>query len=56
MKDWTAALIEQIRHEIVDVLKDKNAYKSGRLAKLILLDYLCLKDSLPNKHKLKFST
>jgi len=56
MRDWTATLIEQIRHEIVDVLKDKNAYKSGKLARLILLDYLSMKSIFPNKNQLEFIT
>ncbi|CDW89774.1 UNKNOWN [Stylonychia lemnae] len=55
-KDWTAALIQQIRYEIVEVLKDKNAYKSGKLARLILLDYLCLRDGFNNGHQIDFIT
>ena len=50
MKDWSASLIQHIKHEIVDVLKDKNAYKSGKLARLILLDYLSMKDGFTNEH------
>jgi len=48
MKDWATSLIKYIRHEIVDVLKDKNSFKSGRLARLILLDYLCMKEGFSN--------